>query len=66
MSRSPRARSAEHDGFDAAYVGKRRHDALEKRIGESRADYALFDTSKPLDRALFSFLASRQNFSRVR
>jgi uncharacterized protein (DUF58 family) len=40
--------------------------ALSKRIGESRADYALFDTSKPLDRALFSYLASRQNFSRVR
>jgi uncharacterized protein (DUF58 family) len=40
--------------------------ALSKRIGESRADYALFDTSKPLDRALFSFLASRQNFNRVR
>src|SRR5499427_159811 len=41
-------------------------DALSKRIGESRADYALFDTSKPLDRALFSYLASRQNFNRVR
>ncbi len=40
--------------------------ALQKRIGESRADYALFDTSKPLDRALFAYLASRQNFNRVR
>lgn len=40
--------------------------SLAKRIGESRADYALFDTSKPLDRALFSYLASRQNFNRVR
>ena len=40
--------------------------ALAKRIGESRADYALFDTSKPLDRALFAYLASRQRFSRVR
>ena len=40
--------------------------ALAKRIGESRADYALFDTSKPLDRALFSYLAARQNFNRVR
>lgn len=39
---------------------------LSKRIGESRADYALFDTSKPLDRALFSYLASRQRFNRVR
>ena len=32
------------------------HAALSKRIGESRADYALFDTSKPLDRALFAYL----------
>jgi uncharacterized protein (DUF58 family) len=40
--------------------------ALSKRIGESRADYAVFDTSKPLDRALFSYLASRQRFNRVR
>ena len=40
--------------------------ALAKRIGESRADYALFDTSRPLDRALFSYLASRQRFNRVR
>ena len=40
--------------------------SLSKRIGESRADYALFDTSKPLDRALFAYLASRQNFNRVR
>jgi hypothetical protein len=44
-----------------AHVGE-----LAKRIGESRADYALFDTSKPLDRALFTYLASRQNFNRVR
>ena len=41
-------------------------DALGKRIGESRADYALFDTSKPLDRALFTYLAARQRFNRVR
>jgi len=40
--------------------------ALAKRIGESRADYALFDTSKPLDRALFAFLSARQRFNRVR
>ncbi|HSQ31197.1 MAG TPA: DUF58 domain-containing protein [Gemmatimonadaceae bacterium] len=45
----------------------REHSAtLAKRIGESRADYALFDTSKPLDRALFAYLASRQRFNRVR
>jgi len=40
--------------------------ALSKRIGETRADYALFDTSKPLDRALFTFLTARQKFTRVR
>lgn len=40
--------------------------ALQKRIAESRADYALFDTSKPLDRALFAYLAARQRFTRVR
>jgi hypothetical protein len=40
--------------------------ALSKRIGETRADYAMFDTSKPLDRALFTFLTARQKFTRVR
>ncbi|HXT15302.1 MAG TPA: DUF58 domain-containing protein [Gemmatimonadaceae bacterium] len=39
---------------------------LSKRIGESRADYAMFDTSKPLDRALFSYLLARQRFTRTR
>jgi len=39
---------------------------LSKRVGEARADYALFDTSKPLDRALFAYLAARQRFNRVR
>jgi hypothetical protein len=39
---------------------------LGKKIGESRADYALFDTSKPLDQALFKYLLTRQIFSRVR
>ena len=40
--------------------------ALQKRIVEARADYSLFDTSKPLDRALYSYLAARQRFNRVR
>ena len=39
---------------------------LGKRIGEARGDYSLFDTSKPLDRALFAYLAARQRFTRVR
>ena len=41
-------------------------DALSKRIGETRADYALFDTSKPLDKALYTYLGARQRFNRVR
>lgn len=40
--------------------------ALSKRIGETRADYAMFDTTKPLDRALFAFLLARQSFNRTR
>ena len=40
--------------------------ALSKRIGETRADYALFDTSKPLDQALFKYLVAREKFSRVK
>jgi hypothetical protein len=40
--------------------------ALARRIGETRADYALFDTSKPLDSALFSYLVARERFNRVR
>jgi uncharacterized protein (DUF58 family) len=41
-------------------------DSLLKRIVEARADYALFDTSKPLDSALFKYLSTRQRFNRVR
>jgi uncharacterized protein (DUF58 family) len=40
--------------------------SLSRRIGETRADYALFDTSKPLDTALFAYLLAREKFSRVR
>jgi NADPH-dependent 2,4-dienoyl-CoA reductase/sulfur reductase-like enzyme len=40
--------------------------ALARRMGEQRIDYALFDTSKPLDRALFTYLLARQRFNRVR
>ena len=41
-------------------------EALGKKVGESRADYFLFDTSKPLDKALYSYLGARQRFARVR
>jgi uncharacterized protein (DUF58 family) len=39
---------------------------LSKRIGETRADYAMFDTTKPLDKALFAYLSARQRFNRTR
>jgi uncharacterized protein (DUF58 family) len=40
--------------------------ALQTRFSEQRIDYALLDTSEPLDRALFSYLSSREKMMRVR
>jgi uncharacterized protein (DUF58 family) len=40
--------------------------ALTKLTGERGIDYALFDTSKPLDFALFDFLSRRERLSKVR
>jgi uncharacterized protein (DUF58 family) len=40
--------------------------ALSSRFSEQRIDYALVNTAEPLDRALFSYLASRERLSRVR
>jgi uncharacterized protein (DUF58 family) len=39
---------------------------LSRVLGENRIDYALFDTSVPLDHALASYLARRQRMVRVR
>ncbi|MFI5232317.1 MAG: DUF58 domain-containing protein [Gemmatimonadales bacterium] len=39
---------------------------LAQRMREQRMDYALFDTSKPLDQALFTYLLARERFSTVR
>lgn len=41
-------------------------EALRKHIVDARADYALLDTSKPLDHALYSYLASRERMGRAR
>jgi uncharacterized protein (DUF58 family) len=41
-------------------------DELTSRMGEQGIDYALFDTSKPLDLALFDYLSRRQRLARVR
>jgi uncharacterized protein (DUF58 family) len=39
---------------------------LARRMQEQRIDYALFDTSKPLDKALFTYLLARERFSTAR
>ena len=39
---------------------------LTTMFSEQRIDYALINTSEPLDRALFSYLSSRQKLARVR
>lgn len=50
------------------YLGLiREHTAsLARRLGDHRIDYALVDTSTPLDTALFRYLSERQRLSRVR
>ena len=40
--------------------------SLRTKFSEQRIDYALLNTSEPLDRALFSYLSSREKLSRVR
>jgi uncharacterized protein (DUF58 family) len=39
---------------------------LGRRIGEQQMDYSMFDTSRPLDFALFDFLSRRERLVRVR
>ena len=39
---------------------------LARRMQEQRIDYALFDTSKPLDKVLFTYLLARERFSTAR
>jgi uncharacterized protein (DUF58 family) len=41
-------------------------EALTTRFSEHRIDYTLLNTSEPLDRALFSYLSSRERLMRVR
>ncbi|HUF25492.1 MAG TPA: DUF58 domain-containing protein [Gemmatimonadaceae bacterium] len=41
-------------------------DTLGRLLGQNRIDYTLFDTSKPLDHALFTYLSNRQRLMRVR
>jgi uncharacterized protein (DUF58 family) len=39
---------------------------LSRRLGGQGVDYALFDTSMPMDRALFAYLGARRRFDRAR
>ena len=41
-------------------------DTLSRRLGGHGVDYAQFDTSQPMDRALFRFLGARRRFERAR
>ena len=41
-------------------------DALREQFSANRIDYALLNTSTPLDHALFSYLSMREQLSRVR
>ena len=40
--------------------------SLSRVLGENRVDYTLFDTSKPLDHALFKFLSARERMRQAR
>jgi len=41
-------------------------DTLSRRLSDARIDYALLDTSAPLDQALFTYLTTRERLMRVR
>jgi uncharacterized protein (DUF58 family) len=41
-------------------------ETLGRRLGGHNVDYALFDTSQPMDKALFRFLGARTKFDRAR
>jgi hypothetical protein len=41
-------------------------ESLTTKFSEHRIDYTVLNTSQPLDRALFSYLSSRERLMRVR
>jgi uncharacterized protein (DUF58 family) len=57
----PDALRAEYRSLVQAHI-----DALRRRFAETRVDYAFFDTSRPLDYALFSYLTMRERMMRTR
>ncbi len=56
------------DSFREQYRAliKEHINALTTRFSEQRIDYAVVNTAEPLDRALFSYLGSREKMARVR
>ncbi len=56
------------DSFRAQYRAliKEHIDKLTTKFSEQRIDYAVINTSEPLDRALFSYMSSREKLMRVR
>jgi hypothetical protein len=41
-------------------------ESLRNLVSQNRIDYALFNTSQPLDQMLFSYLSNRERLLRVR
>jgi len=56
-----------HEQMRASYVEAVRghRETLHRRLGEQRIDYRFFETTQPLDHALFEYLTERQNRMRV-
>ncbi|HEV3057432.1 MAG TPA: DUF58 domain-containing protein [Vicinamibacterales bacterium] len=57
----PQSLAEEYRALIRAHV-----ETLTTRFSEHRIDYTLLNTSEPLDRALFSYLSSRERLMRVR
>jgi uncharacterized protein (DUF58 family) len=57
----PQSLAKEYRQLIAAHI-----EALQTKFAEHRIDYTLLNTGEPLDRALFSYLSSRERLMRVR
>src|SRR6516225_6397715 len=57
----PQSLAKEYQSLIRAHI-----EALTTRFSEHRIDYTLLNTAEPLDRALFSYLSSRERLMRVR
>ena len=57
----PESLAAEYRSMIRAHI-----DSLTTKFSEHRIDYTMVNTAEPLDRALFSYLSSRERMMRVR